>query len=271
MEVFGKDLLFGNFRLSSYGLMLASFSSDGESEDDLGMTKENIETFIGNNPIPIYTGDKFNDKLRPTITICKNPCVWSSEKMNFTEKDCREILRLLTCYRGYQWMRVLDCYDEGDDIWFRSKIMKVSYKKVGGRVVGLIIEMECDSCYGYSTTNNIRINAKANTPFYIFNNTDDLQNYVYPVVTISPSSACNISLNNITENFTTEIKNVKANEIITIDSKNQILSSNTIHNLLLNDFNLKWIRLLPNKNEYRLNVDGTITFSFRAFRKVGFV
>lgn len=271
MEIFGKDWIFGKFKLSDYGLMLASFDGDGESEDDLGMARETIETFVSNNPVPIYTGDKFTDKLKPKVTICKNPCIWDSDKMHFSEKDCREILRLLTCYKGYQWMRLLDYYDDGDNIWFLAKIIKVSYKKINGKVVGIIFEMECDSSYGYSIENNICINAKENIPFYIYNNTDDLQNYVYPVVTIKPSSAKIIILTNITEDYISEINNVEKNEIITIDSKNQIISSNIGHNLLLNDFNLNWVRLLPNKNKYQLNVDGIVTFTYRAPRKVGFV
>ena len=271
MEVYGKDWIFGNFKLSDYGLVLMSFDGASESEDDLGMTRETIETFISNNPVPIYTGEKYNDKLKPTITICKNPDLWSDEKMYFTEKDCRQILRLLTCYRGYQWMQILDYYDDGDNIWFRSKITKVSYKKVCGRVVGIIFELECDSSYGYSIENNIRINVKSNVPFYIFNNTDDLQNYVYPLITISPSSAGNVTLINETENFSTEIKNVKENETVTIDSKNQIIYSDIVHDLILNDFNLNWVRLLPNKNQYKLNTDAIVTFHFRVPRKVGFV
>lgn len=270
MEVFGNDLILGNFRLSDYGLMLASFTCDGESEDDIGYSMSTIETFVGNSPIPIYLGEKHSDKLKPSITICKNPCLYSGKKMSFSEKDCRELLRILTGFRGYQWMKIISD-DEDNDIWFRCKINKISYKKVSGDVVGLIFEMECDSYYGYSVENIIRVNAKANKPFYIFNNTDDLQNYVFPRTIITPSDDCDLQLLNKTENWATEIKNVKANEKICIDSKNEILSSSVNHSHILNDFNLQWTRLLPNKNEYVLNVDATVEFIFRTPRKVGIV
>lgn len=270
MEIFGKDLILGNFRLSDYGLILASFDYNGESEDDIGFSTNTIETFVGNEPVPIYLGEKYSDKLKPIIAICKCPEMNLGDKMYFTEKDCREILRIIGSMRGYQWMKV-DGYSENEDIWFRSKVNKVSYQRVGGHVVGLIFEMECDSHYGYSRENVIRINAKADKPFYIFNNTDDWRNYVLPIVHITTSSDCNLQFINKTENWLTKIENVKASEKITIDSKNEIINSNIEHDLLLNDFNLQWIKLLPSKNEYTINVDATVEFVFREPRKVGIV
>ena len=87
-----------------------------------------------------------------------------------------------------------------------------------------------------------------------------------------PSSACILSITNKSDNnWKSEIKNVKANEKIIVDSQHQIISSSLSHNLLLNDFNLGWFRLVPDKNEYTINVNATITLKFRVPRKVGVV
>ena len=43
------------------------------------------------------------------------------------------------------------------------------------------------------------------------------------------------------------------------------------HDLLLNDFNLGWPRLVPDKNEYMTDTDLIINFKFRVPRKVGFI
>ena len=132
MEVFGKDLILGQFRLSDYGMMLASFSSSGESEDDTGISISTIEEFIGDNPTPKYLGDKYTDKIKPKITFVKDPNAYGVN-MYFSEKECRNILRTLTGIRGYQWMKIVNT-DSEDDIWFRSKIVKISSKKVGGNI-----------------------------------------------------------------------------------------------------------------------------------------
>lgn len=271
MEVFGKDWILGKFKASDFGLILASFSYKGESEDELGFKTSTIEEYIGNRPIPVYLGDKYEDKLKPQITLCRNPDVYLQKDLYFSENDCRWILRELSGIRGYQWMKVIEL-GESEDIWFKSKINNISYKRVGGNVVGFIIELECDSCFGYSTEFTININAKSNTPFYLFNNTDDLTNYVLPTVTIKTTSAntfiiCNQSDNN----WTTELYNLKANESVIVDSQHEVLSSsNPSHASLLNDFNLNFIRLVPEKNIFTTNVDATITFKFRVPRKVGF-
>lgn len=268
IEVFYKDFILGSFRAFDFGLILGSFSYNGNSEDEIGTSMTVIEEFIGHNPIPVYLGQKYGDKLRLQITLVKNP---NLRDMYFHERDSRWILRLLTGIKGYQWMKVVP-YELDDDIWYRAKVNNVSYKRVGGHIVGIILNMECDSCFAYSKEFNITVKAKSNQKFNIFNNTDDLNNYVYPTISILSSSAGTLSINNLSDhNWITEIKNVKANEKITIDSKHQIISSNTTHNLILNDFNLGWFRMIPGKNEYISNFNITITLKYREPRKVGVV
>lgn len=268
IEVFYNDFILGNFRASDFGLILGSFSYNGNSEDEIGMNISTIEEFIGHNPVPIYLGQKYEDKLKPKITLVKNPTL---RDKYFHERDCRWILRLLTGIKGYQWMKAIS-FELDDDLWYRAKVSNVSYKRVGGHIVGIILNMECDSCFAYSKELNITINAKSNQKFNIFNNTDDLNNYVYPTVSILSSSAGTLSITNISDNnWVTEIKNLKANEKITIDSQHQIISSNTTHNLILNDFNLGWLRMVPDKNEYISNFNATITLKYREPRKVGVI
>lgn len=267
MEVFGNDLILGEFRLSDHGMMLASFEYNGTSEDNIGMTRSTIEEFLGDNPIPVYLGDKYTDKIRPQITIVKNPCMYSDDKMHFSEKECRNIFRTMTGIRGYQWMKVINDSDE-DDIWFKAKINDINVQKINGVVYGIILIMECDSCFGWSNETNIDLNFKANKSIKIYSNTDDLHNYIYPVVKITATSDGILQLTNITDNQLTEIKNIKKDEVITINSKNEIISSSMSHDLLLDDFNLKWIKLLPDENEFVTNQDMRITFSYRVPRKV---
>ena len=103
MEIFGNDWILGDFKASNFGLMLLSFNYSGESEDELGFKLSTMEEYIGNNPVPIYLGDKYEDKLRPKITLCKNMHLFPQKDLYFSEKECRWILRELTGIGGYQW------------------------------------------------------------------------------------------------------------------------------------------------------------------------
>lgn len=269
IEIINKDLIIGNFRASDYGLIIASFSYNEQFVDEIGMNISTIEEFIGNNPVPTYIGQNYTDKLHLQITLIKNPYPFYN-KLYFDEKDCRSVLRILTGLNGYQWAKLIT-YELDEDLWYRARVNNVSYKRIGRHIVGIILNLECDSHFAWSKEYSITINAKANQHFYIYNNTDDLNNYIYPIVSIAPTYTGNILITNINDNWDTEIKNVKSNEKITIDSKYQIISSSISHDLLLNDFNLKWFRLVPDKNEYVSNTDIKITMKFRVPRKVGVV
>lgn len=270
IELLNDKLIFGDFNSSDYGLIIGSFSYNGESEDDIGMNISTIEEFIGHNPVAVYLGQEYTDKLKLQITLIKNPCIFHND-IYFNEKDCRSILRILTGLKGYKWMKLITQVAD-EDLWYKARINNVSYKRIGGHVAGIILYAECDSCFAWSNEYNITINAKANQSFYIFNNTDDLNNYVYPIVSISALSSGDLSIINKTDNnWISKIKNVKSKERITMDSKVQIISSNLIHELLLNDFNLGWFRLIPDKNEYISNMDIIISMTYRVPRKVGIV
>ena len=269
IELFSKDIIWDNFRASDHGLVPASFSYNGTSEDEIGMMLTTSEEFVGNSPIPAYLGDKFSSKLGFQITLVKDPKIFHNH-MFFTEKDCRWLLRELTGKKGYQWMKVV-MHDFDEDIWYKAKIQNISYERIGSRIAGLILEFECDSFFAWTSEKNITISAKANQSFYVYNDSDDLTRYLYPIVSISPSVSGTLVITNITDNQVTEIKNVQKNEVISIDSQKEIITSNKNHDLLLDDFNLCWPRLTSGKNEYVTNANTVIILKYRLPRKVGIV
>lgn len=268
MEIYNKDLIIGDFRLSDYGLMLGSFSHVGESEDDIALGVSTIEEFIGDNPVPIYLGQKHSNKLIFQATFVKNPCIFG-DNLRLCENDCRSVLRTLTSGNGYQWLKLV-LQEPDEDLWYRAKANSISYKRINGHVAGMIVSFECDSCFAWTKENVIVVNAEAGRPFYIYVNSDDMNNYVFPTVELRPSST-GLSLVNTSDNrWKTSIKNIRQNEMITLDSRRQIVTSNTTsHESLMDDFNLGWPRLIPGKNEYVSDSNVAIVMKFRAPRKAG--
>lgn len=270
MDLFGKDMIIGDFRLSDFGFMLGSFELTN-GEEELGMDYNTIEQYIGHNPVPIYLGAKYSNKLKPQATIIKNPKV-NKTNPYFSEHECREVLRKLTGFDSYRTMQIY--LDEFDEFYqFNVRITSVNYRKIGAYIGAIILHLECDSPFAWSNEFRYSYNLTPEKPLVFVNTSDDLNNYLLPKFIISPhSSTSNLSIVNITDNnYTTSIKNISENEIITMDSKNKILQSSIQSRIILNDFNLHFIRFISGRNELSVNIDCNIYFSFQLPRKVGFL
>ena len=271
MDLFGKDMIIGDFKLSDYGLILASFDSNSANdEEELGMDYETIEEYIGHNPIPVYLGSKYNNKLKPQATIIKDVCY--DQPYYFTEHECREVLRQLTGFRGYKTMQIYS-YEFDELLYFNVRIVNASYRKISDKVVAIILQMECDSQFAWSKEFITVYSASPERPIMFYNSSDDLNNYLLPKITITSNSPiASLKIKNIfDDNWVTEIKNISANEVITMDSKNEILTSSMANRNVLNDFNMHFIRMVAGQNNIEVNSDITITFEFKVPRKVGFV
>ena len=266
MNIWPNDFIYGEFRASDMGLIPGRFDGVDFTEDSIGMGLTVNEQFIGNDPVPVHLGVSCNEKLLLTICLMKNPCVYDDDAFN--EYEIRTILRKVS--RKYQWTKIIN-EELAEDIWFKCILNGVSYNRLGNKVVGITLSFECDSMYGWSILNTIRLNVEANKPFYVFNNTDELEGYVLPVVTATLSESGNLLVKNLEEDRASEILNIESDEVIVMDCKNKILTSSEPHELLLNDFNMNWIRLIPDKNTFVSNIGGTFVFEFRVPRKVGVV
>ena len=188
------------------------------------------------------------------------------------ENELRQFKRLLTGRPGYSWLKIVNDPANETDYYYRAQVSRIEYERLGYKVIGYDVTFTCDGGRAYSEEQTTTISAKANTPFYVFSNSDDLFDYERPVITITTATAGTLTLKNKTDSWTTTMNNMNAGETLTIDSKNELLKSSRTRQYILNDFDgLKWPRLLPGKNEYVCNRNATITFTYRASRKVGFV
>ena len=269
MEIFCDDFILDDFKASNYGLTVCSFSYDGQSEDEV-FAVDTTEEFIGENPKVVYIGQKYNFKIEGTISLMKDLCLEPNAKL--TEYDCRAILRKTTGKRGYRWMKPIT-KEIGEDLWYKVRVTNASLKRIAGNVVGIILTISTDSYMCYSTEFSHKYEMKANEQLIIHINTDDLDNYVYPKAIITPkdSGVLRITAEKdktflYPDGFVTEIKNVESNHLITMDSQYKLVDGTT-----LNDFNMHWLRFIPENNVFTSNMDCDIQFIYRLPRKVGFI
>ena len=266
MNVFGKDALIGDYRLSDHGLMLATFNV--EDTYGLGVSMDTSESFLGRNPVPRYLGSKFNSKAQLTVTVIQNEHV--TNKTFFTVNEVREIVGRLTGFQGYKKM-----YVQTDSLYENSYYnVRVNedaeLERSGDKVIGIRFVMDCDSQFAWKEEEISFVTENDNETIRIDVNSDDRYNYLPPLVTFTSASALDsLSIINVTDNNrTTQIDNIRANETITIDSRYDIISSTSPRNFS-NDFNYKFPKLLPGENEILISSPITINFSMKLPRKVG--
>lgn len=272
MEVFGTDFIFKDFRASDYDLDMCSFEYDGDSDDDM-FEVETKETFISDNPFAVYQGQSYNFKLEAQVTLMKSPCKFNKQsQLNMTEYEWRALMRQLSGWRGYQWMKFITA-DIGEDIWYKARVKNIKAKRANGMICGMVLAIETDSYMGYSKEYNQTFNMQKDVELKFYSNSDDLQNYLYPYVTILPQKAGSLTITNLSDISTTyphgydiTFGNVVTSDVLVLDGKHQIVKGQR-----LDDFNGHWIRLLPGENRLISNLDIKLQLKYRFPRKVGFV
>ena len=266
MDAFFKDIRFGNFVASEHELYPVTFESSGTNTSSFGMGGESQEEYIGTNTIPNDYGTKYQNKLEFSITFMPNPC--RVNKVEFTNHEIRSILRELTGKQYYEDFYFLDDNGYFDErLHFRVKLVDDPERIRINGINGLKFYFTCDSFWAYTDPRTINLNLKSGQKFYIYNQSDELNDYLYPIVKIKNCSG-DLTITNLSDNSRkTVVKGLTSTEIVALDSRKDIISSTIDRNI---DFNLIFPRLIPYKNELTVDKDCTLTITFTELRKVVF-
>lgn len=268
MDAIIKDMKYGNFVASEHNLVIASFNSSTLDTEDLGMGASSEEEYIGKNSIPLDFGSKYQGKQSFSISFIKNTC--TSDNQILTDKEIRAILREMT---GKQYYEKLYLYDEkyhyDEQIHYKAKVTKVDRTLIGGDTIGLTFTFECDSFWTYSDEMSIELDVEADKPFYFYNSSDDLYNYLNPTITITfPSKTEKFMLTNVTDNNRrTIIKNVEANEITILSAKWSKITSSIQGKKCISNFNLIFPKFISGENVLISNTACHIKIDYQLLRK----
>lgn len=272
MNVFFNDMKIDNFIASEYSLMPVSFDTNIQEDCDASMASESIEDYIGISSIPLDYGSNHHGKLVFVVTFMKKICGSNIEEY-FTDFEIRSILRELTgrqYYRNLYFINTDPCFDE--KVHFKVKTTGTEYVKSSNKIIALKFTFTCDSFWAYTDTSFIEYFAKPNQTIKFFNSSDELNDYLYPVIEIlSKKTIENYSIVNKSDNNRlTNIKNVLPNEVILLDSKNDIIKSSIETKVFGDDFNYKFPRLIPGMNELEISDECNIKITYQLLRKIIF-
>jgi hypothetical protein len=209
----------------------------------------------------------------------------------YTKQEVRQMLQWLTGRRQCSWLTMFD--EDGEEIvQFFGRFTIVDEKVADSRVLGFVCTFSATSPFGYSPLRTIEQKFTNKETLLLANDTDDLDSFVRPYITIKPTSDISkLTITNETTNrqtvfaSTTGGKAIKAGETITIDNQNMIVfSDNTLrvigqdmYGIVDGDYKTNypvWIELAPgiNKLIFNTNKEGGevhYSISYRYPMKVG--
>lgn len=197
MAIIYKELEYMGNTLESLGLMCVNF--DEETEIPLGLQRTIQKGEINRYRVKsnhIYT--LYDDTLEFQIDVVKDICETCNDQlqMKFTRAEIREITRNLSSTTIPQLLKTID--ENNEILYYCGIFTNIESFVVGGEVYGFTLTFTNDSPFAYSEPITTSFKLNGNVTKTITNNSDLLDDYVYPVIHLAPKSntdfyMCNLS------------------------------------------------------------------------------
>ena len=243
----------------SKNLVVAHFDADsGESETFLNI--EPIYTDSASGVRRLDYGAKYGSVAIFRINVIK------PDGNEFSVTEIRDCLKWLTGSISNSTLDLLI----GDQIKysFIGRITNVWQYKMDAKTVGLILEFTSSSPFAYSPKQHVSCSVSGTKTLQIHCPSDDLNSYVYMQTTYENTSGTSLTIENITTEDKTEVKELVTNEIITIDN-NIMITSDKQGKTFGNTFNFCFPRLTSGINNLIITANGNITFEYSYPIKIG--
>jgi hypothetical protein len=243
-----------------FGWIISHFDPDN-GETDSYLSQDQVYTDSYNGHKRTLYGTKYNTVANVKITVIKQ------DGSDFSLGDCRSAYRWLTGNPEASWM---DLYI-GDEVKYRllCTIQDVKPQKMDARTIGLNIYCESLSPWAYSPMQTVTQSFDGGGTIEINNESDDMYSFVYPKVTFSNRTTDYVfRIANTTTGETTEVNQLVANEVITLES-NQLITSDKPNKIFGSTFNFIWPRFKAGVNNLNITGQGDITFEYYYPIKMG--
>ena len=245
-------------------LILSTFSALDEA---YGHTRDNL---IGEatmtRPVPNEYGTQYQN---PTFEYC----LIKNDSSPFTDAEQILIERWLTSPKFSSPLEIIDC--DGDvSVVYDGKFTKTDWVVTDGGYAGVTFTFQSASPYPYRNyTKEYEI--RGNTSVVLNCESDELEEYTYPVVEFyAPSSTNTVTITNVTDNNNSLTLRTLDRLRITMDCDHCILKDTTAGGVI--DFddvgwddvgNIYWLRLLAGNNTLTCTGDVDLTISYKAVVK----
>lgn len=253
--------------IPSSELLLATF--DG-NDSVTGHQRDNIigETTIS-HPIANEYGTQYQS-LEIEYGLIKK------DRTPFTDEEQRIIEAWLTSPKFSQKLKFIDCNGIKSQFTYCGKFTKTDWYPCPGGWSGLMFTFANNSAYPTKIFSN-EYEVSDGTTFTVKCESDELEEYIYPNITIVSSDTAAFELINNTDNGNSMKISAKKKLPMYFDCKNCIPKDGTTSGIFTykdlgwSDIgNIYWLRLLPGDNDLKVNGNGKVKIEFEyPCKKVG--
>lgn len=271
--MYAYDFEYDGELLSDYGFIVCHFDqSSGSSTADAG-SEISFTTASSHSGRRFFkVGTEYKKCLTASFQICKDPTLNLDGDEVISADEFRNLSRWLN-RRDYLWFHAFDwCDPEVGRPWVRASFM-LTRIDVGNETVGIQLDMETDSPFGYGDEIETTLEFTANELQQTFYDRNDEIGDCYPELTVTCDASGDWSLSCDTTGCECEVLNCSANEILTFSGETMIIGTNNATHAatLADDFNYDFFRFSNTLNEranvFTASIPCTVVLRYRPVRK----
>lgn len=238
------DFYYDNQYLSDYGFIIGYLTSSNKGKsvtEGVKLTFNKIVKNDGKNQS--LASAKYDTCYTTSFEIFKNPKIHRGKEMVITSDEFRDIMRWLNRREYLPFFFIPKSGDEAEKHYNASFNVQKIY--VGKNLIGISLTMETDSPVGYGQTQTYRYTVTDQKKEFLLTDISDEIGCICPDLKITIERAGDLTISNTTFNTTTEIKNCKVDEVITIKGDTQIIQTDSDEHrqTLRNDFNYEFLKI----------------------------
>ena len=268
--MFATDFEFDNKRLSDLGMMVMVFdkASDETISSGADIIFNQVKT-SGSDIFNLYSS-KYEEVFKATFQIGKNPCLCKTQDDMYLSPTEVSGLQRWLCQKRYCKFKVAQ---RGYENIYWNATFSSKQIMLNGMIIGLELSLFTNAPYAFQEEVTIKKILQKNEGFTLHDLSDEVGE-IMPFIEVEfLETGDSWILENSMDINITEVKNVSANEVITFDGKNQIISSSFLEHKIADDFNYHFPIIGntydTNINEYVSNLDCKITIKYSPIIKVG--
>lgn len=239
--MFAVDFEYDDRRLSQYGFIICYFDSNTPENISAGsqITFNKVQRDYGKSYSLVSTS--YEECVTASFSICKDPCLYGDDPY-ISHTELRDLMRWLN-RREFLRFQLLGLDDDTYESCYFYASFNVEKVLSFGRLVGLNLTMETNAPFGFGQEQVAKWSfAEAGESKVIYDMSDEI-GYLRPDIKITLGSACDLVISNNMFDEQMTLANCTAGEIITIDGKNQIITSSKPLHDIANDFNYTFLKI----------------------------
>lgn len=254
MALYAHSFNFNGTSSETFQLRLVGFSNDSPLTTlyEKSVIKGEISMY---HPMPVRKGLKYSDVLKINISVVKN------DASPFTDSELREIRRWLNGSSEPERLYFSGCENEiFESVDYYGNFISVERFEPSCETYGLKLVFENIAPYAFSKEETTSYTCTDSLDIQLENTSDEINEDYYPIVKIKSNANQTVRLVNHSDEERALSVFMSRDQILTFYNQDKYIEDNT-GVFKMDDWNLKWFRLIPGINEISVSGNCILTIS----------